>query len=101
MRRRLRLSYSTARGFYVDMPTYAMVPGTFLPVVAGVIDKDGPASGGDPTAIMGHNPSVEVILPDDVLLTVGGMIDAASIRHRYSSHHRFGLAAWNPPDEVA
>lgn len=97
MRKRFHLMVDANGSLRVDMPTYAMVPGTFLPIVAGVTHADGVAPGQAETAVATHAVSVLVEIPGDTPLMPQGMVDAATMRRRYREHHRFGSDTWTPP----
>lgn len=100
MLKRLALSYSDTLGFHVDMPSYSLVPGSYLPLVADIIGPHGPLSGQDAALIKSHAPSVVVALPDHTPTDLLGHIDGAAIRRRYSAHSHFGSDSWSPPAEV-
>lgn len=61
---RVPLDYSPGSGFFVKLPTYLMVPGSFAPVIPGVIGPDGVVAGVDPAAVLSIGVSVECEVPD-------------------------------------
>lgn len=100
MRKTLPLAHNDRFGWHVDMPTYAMVAGTFGPAVANVIHPHGIPHGTVPAEVLKHAPYVTVELPEDTPLDLFGNVDAAAMRHRYRGHPRFGSDTWHPPKEV-
>lgn len=100
MLKTFRLSVHSSGAWRVDMPTYRMMPGTFGPAVAGIIDRDGILQGVPPDEAMKHAPYVTVELPDDTPLDLLGHVDAAAMRQRYGKHTHFGADSWAPPSEV-
>lgn len=65
MKIRLPIAHDPALGFFVDLPTYSMVPGTFAPVIPGVIEPDGVLAGVDPAEVLALGVSVECEVPDE------------------------------------
>ena len=102
MLKRVCLSYDTARkGWRVNLPTFSMLPGSFLPVTDGLIDADGPLASADPKAVLAVNCSVLVEIPDDTPVDQAGDFDAGGIRDMYAGHPRFGVDDYTPPSVVA
>lgn len=97
MRRRAPLHLEPDGTWSVDLPTFRMVPGSFQPVTAGLIDADGPLSGADSAQVQALNPTVEIELPDHTPLNPGGQIAAGRMRNIYREHARFGHSSWVPP----
>jgi len=89
---RVFLSYDPApngRGYFVDLPTYVMLPGTHQPIGA-LIHADGVFPTANPAAVMALQPSVMVAVPDADTHPLTGKPSMALIRSRYSNHTRFG-----------
>lgn len=101
MRKRLALSHDATRGWHVDLPSYAMVPGTMQPVTAGLVFADGIYPSADTAKVMALIPSVEVECPAGYAETPGGPLNAALIRAMYKGHPIFGTPGWVPPKEFA
>lgn len=98
MLRRAALSFHPIRGFYVDLPTYVMVPASWQPVTPGVMHADGVIPGVLGPAAMMIMPTVQVQLPDDFPGTADPATIIAHIRHKYRGHPHFDTDAWTPPN---
>ena len=93
---RLRLKVKKIDGVWaVDLPTYSMVPGTFLPVVPGKVTQNGvlpSVSGNDPSVRM---LSSEVEVPDEIVDMDTGEIDIGAIQRKYAGQRR-----WDDPSRT-
>src|SRR5438445_9295228 len=81
----------------VDLPTYDMVAGSWLPLVESKIDKDGVLAGVLDAEALSLEPTVLVEIPDDWKITVDGQLDAEQLREMYREHPRFGAKDFMPP----
>lgn len=90
MRSRVSMSYSPNQGWYVDLPTYIMIPGTVLPITPGMIDADGVIPSADPVAVRALGPTVMVHHPHEYTDPRDGRIRADKIRSMYSNHPDWG-----------
>ena len=97
MRKRVPLAIDTDGVVFVDLPTYAMVGGSVLPIVPAIIDANGILGIASAALIAQHRPSVLVELPDGFPLLSNGQPDAAALHAMYREHSRFGSATWQPP----
>lgn len=89
MELRVNLTYERSR-YRVDLPSYKIVPGTFLPLNGEVIRADGISNLASPEEVMLLGPSVVVIVPDDECTDFG----LCPIKMRYK--YRGQLAIDNP-----
>jgi hypothetical protein len=72
----------------VDLPTYEMVPGSFLPVIAGKSTANGPLPGTAPNDPAMSGATVQVDIPDEDVKQ-GGETNAqyhARLDARYREH---------------
>jgi len=80
--------------YHVHLPTYAMVPGSWLPLIPGKIDKDGVLStqpDGKPVVLSPAELAqltCEVLVPDDEC-NDQGQPDKAKIRQKYKGQPRW------------
>lgn len=85
MRRlRVKVKFAAILGYYVDLPTYQMVDGSWAPVTANLLTARGVIPGADPAAVLALNPTVEVDVPEEDC-TRAGAVDPASIKKRYAA----------------
>lgn len=96
MRKRVKLQHDAVRGWHVDLPTYAMIPGSCLPITATLIDKDGVLRGADVASVLALNPTVEVHCPDEYQGKQAGTLDAERIRKLYEGHPEYGKPSYTP-----
>jgi len=81
-------------GYHVHLPTYVMVPGSWLPVVQGRIDKDGVRLFDDDKKPVVLTPAetaqltCEVLVPDE-FCDDKGQLDQAKIRSKYKGQPRW------------
>jgi len=97
MRKRFPLDYTPEKGFHVDLPHYSMVPGTWLPIVNGLIHADGCTPDCDPADAIAHQVSCLVDIPHDVILDGHQQIDTAKMRRRYPTDSQYGDKTYRPP----
>lgn len=100
-RRRVRIAHDPARGYYVDLPTCGMVPGSWRPIVAGLIHPDGADPKADPQDVIAAGASVEVDLPEADCHPVTGAPSVAVIRERYEGNERFDRADYAVPCDLS
>lgn len=100
MLKRFHLDNNETVGWHVDLPTYRMVAGSFLPLVTDVIGPHGIAHGNANDILSKHTPSVMVELPEDTPVLATGDLDVDGLRRRYRGHGRYGQTSWMPPKEV-
>jgi hypothetical protein len=98
MRKRVPLAYDQARGWFVDLPAYDMIPATFAPVTTNVLTKNGAHPKADPRDVLALNPTVEVDIPAVIALDPQGKIDRAKLRAMFREHQRYGSSDWRPPE---
>lgn len=83
MRKKLVLSYEAITNrFFINLPTYTMIPGTFGPVTTSLIFADGIHSGANVAAVLALNPYVECDFPDEYV-TPSGDLSASRIAAMY------------------
>jgi hypothetical protein len=97
MRRRFPLSYSEERGYFIDLPHYIMVPGTFEADSAKVCHKDGVHPKIEPADALRANVSVLIDLPDGTVINDKGEIDRVHLRRKYGSGSAYGNRDYKPP----
>jgi len=97
LKKRLPLAHSTLTGYYVDVPSYRMLPDTWLPITPGLIYKDGAFAGAAPAAVLALSPSVVCELPAETPLDDLGKIDQRPLQKMYATHPRFGKPDYVPP----
>lgn len=90
MLKRAPLVYSPTKGWYVNLPTYVMLPNTFGPITKDKIHRDGIHPGTDPQDVLKLQPSVLVKIPDDTPMQEDGQIDQVGICHMYRDHPYYG-----------
>lgn len=83
MRKRVKVTYDATRGFHVDLPSYAMVPGTFEPVTPDLVAADGVLATAKVADALALGLTVEVDVPDEDCDCEKGAIDPKKIRARY------------------
>jgi hypothetical protein len=116
MRIRAKLLFDPDRGWHVDLPTYAMIPNTWLPKIAGGVpipahtntqtgapvpagvadlcDGNGIHHRAAPNDARLANLSCEVEVPDNYIDPDTGAIDPNRIRQIHKTHPR-----WADPDQ--
>lgn len=72
MRKRVAVVVDGAGRFAVDLPCYQVVPGSYLPVVAGLIGPDGPLPGAKPDVVLAKQCTVEVDVFGEVAAAFDG-----------------------------
>lgn len=93
----LRVKVILAGGTYkVDLPNYVMVPGSWLPVVAGVTSRDGVLAGVRP-----DNPALRgltclVNIPDDDCDPESGQVSMLRLAGRYAGQPKWGDVDYVP-----
>jgi hypothetical protein len=97
MRKRVQLVWSPVNGWFVNLPTYQMIAGTWLPIRANLIHKDGAYPDTDPQAVLDLEPTVEVEIPDNFPLRTDGQADERKLRQQYKDHPTFGRGDYAPP----
>ncbi len=97
MRRRAPITFTKELGWHVDLPTYIIVPESFLPITKNKIHADSidPDFTGDDLARL--KPTVEIEIPDDWPIKADGQLDAEKMRAMYRDHPRFRLKSYVPP----
>jgi hypothetical protein len=95
MRRRVKVIFRD-EAWRVDLPSYQMVPGSWLPVIPGVTFADGVLPGVDPDLPALAALTCMVDFPDDIANPQTGRPDHAKIRALYRGQPRWDKAA--PPD---
>lgn len=89
MRKRVRLHFTQDRGWHVDLPTFRIIDGSFLPVTKDIITSDGIPPKANPNDVAGLLPTVEVDIPDEYIADDGSGIDFAKIRAIHKGHPRW------------
>jgi len=80
--------------YHVHLPTYMMVPGSWLPIIPGRVDKDGVLSmqpDGKPVVLTPAEHAqitCEVDVPEDIV-DAQGRLDKAKIRAKYKGQPRW------------
>jgi hypothetical protein len=98
MRKRAPLHYDKTTGAWtVDLPTFAMIPGTFLPIIKDKIDANGILLAFTEEDQARYHPTVEVEIPDHWPKNDTGELDHKKLRAMYTEHPRFGSKGWTPP----
>lgn len=100
MRSRIRITWSQQLGWHIDLPTYVLVPGSFLPLIAGLIHADGVDPSADPQDPQLASLSAECEHPDNYAAGAGSEIDARLIGKIYRGHPRFGSPRWTAPQSA-
>lgn len=95
MQRRVRVRHDGQK-FFVDLPQYNMIPGTFLPVIAGVTTTDGVLPKVDPNNPHLNGLSVVVDIPSRILDPATGKIDKAKINLLYRGQPKWGDVTYDP-----
>lgn len=81
----------------VDLPIYTMVPGTFRPLIPGLVHFDGAFPDADPADPRLRGLTCEVEVPDRLIDASTGRPDHARIRQLYRGHPRWDDER-RPPD---
>ena len=97
MRRRFPLAYSAALAWHVDLPTYNIVAGSFLPIRAALTHADGIQPGATVAAVLATNPTVMCDIPDEYAGDDEGNVDVANLRRLYKGNARFDRPDYTPP----
>lgn len=97
MLKRAPVAYSPQLGFYVNLPTYTMIPGTWRPITPGKIHKDGADPKAKPDEVLQLQASVLVELPDYTPLDETGQIDKVAICQMYNTHPYYGKTQFKAP----
>ncbi len=89
VRMRVRVSFDPGRGYFVNLPVYSMIEGSWRPVTDKLLHKNGAVPGADPARVIDLSPTVEVEVPE--YHTDGaGRLDKKRIRTLYH-----GQEAWD------
>lgn len=91
MRRRVAVLFEAGRGWFVNLPTYSMVPHSFLPAIAGKVDVDGVLAGAALTDDELAQLSCEVDIPDSFIDEADGLISRKKLATMYEGS-AFALA---------
>lgn len=97
MLKRVALDFSSTRGYHVRLPTYTMMPGTFLPIIKGVIHADGAYPNAEPKDVLAVTPTVIVSIPDAYTLDSDGQLDKLAIIRTHEGHAIYGRYDYAPP----
>lgn len=97
MLKRVPLIYDPPRGYCVNLPTYTILAGTFLPVQKGLIHRDGPFPNAEPADVLALKPTVIVSTPMEDCLLDDGQLCRMSIAKKYRGHPLFDTADYQPP----
>lgn len=84
MRKRVPIRWNATLGYHVDLPTYTMVPKSWLGMKHGNVTVDGVNAKAKNHAELAPLLTVEVDIPDEYCNPDTGAIEAARIR----KHHR-------------
>jgi hypothetical protein len=98
MRRRVNITRTTTGIYTVDLPTFAMIPGTWRPVLPGKTTADGVLPTTDPADPALNALTVEVECPEDYADPETRKIDAARVREIYKGNPKWDRPGWTPPD---
>jgi len=98
MRARVRLQHSADAGWHIDLPTYTMIPDSFLPLIPGKIHKNGVTATTNPADPALNAMTVEVECPDNYAHPVTGKIDNPRIRAIYNGNPKWDRPDYIPPD---
>lgn len=91
------ISYSPTRGYYVNLPTYNMVQGTWEPVTPNLLHANGAYPKADPMQVLALNPTCIVEIPDYIPMDESGNIDPVPFAEVYKNHPYFGTTHYTPP----
>lgn len=97
MLKRVPIAWDAQRGYHIDVPTYQMLAGTWLPIVKGMLHRDGAHPDANPADVLQQSPTVIALLPDDLELTPQGQIDKMHVARKYAGHGRFDHPDYTPP----
>lgn len=92
MRKRAALSFDGS-AWRVELPSCRVVDGSYAPVTAGLISRNGPLPGVKPIDVLALSPTVEVEL-DDALFDERGGLKLAELRDMYPERC---VDKWAPP----
>lgn len=97
MHKRVPLMYDAQRGYCVNLPTYQIVSGTFLPIKKGVLHADGAYPNAEPKDVLALNPTVIVMAPIEDCLTEERQVCPVKISEKYSGHPLYDSSDYVPP----
>jgi len=95
---RVKLTHTVNRGWHVDVPTYSMIADSFLPIIPGKIDKNGPLATTNPADPALNAMTVQVECPDNYAHPITGKIDNPRIRAIYQGNPKWDRPDYIPPD---
>jgi hypothetical protein len=98
MRKRVRLTRDPNDVYTVDLPSYAMIPGTWRPVIPNKTTPDGVLPTTNPSDPVLNALTVEVECPDDYANPTTGRIDRDRVRTKYKGNPKWDRPDWTPPD---
>lgn len=98
MRKRVKLSYTAQTGWHVDLPTYQMIPGTCLPIIAGKTTPDGVLPTANPADPALNALTVQIECPDDYADPTTQKINPSQVRRKYKGNPKWDRPDWIPPD---
>src|SRR6266702_118260 len=81
----------------VDLPTYQMLPESFLPVTPGKISPNGLVANFSDADLALLAPTVLVEIPDNWPIDDTAHLHTEKRRALYKQHPRFGSRNWRPP----
>ena len=97
MLKRVLLSYEPARGYFVNLPTYQVIAGTFLPIQKGLMHRDGAYPNAEPTDVMALKPTVIVSAPIEDCMTDEGQVCRLKLSEKYQGNTLYDNADYQPP----
>lgn len=86
--------------WFVDLPTYSMVPNSFSPIVANKVTANGILPNVLPNDPKLRRISCEVEVPDNIVDQKTGQIDVAAIRRIYARQPRWDSPSGRVPDVI-
>jgi len=98
MRIRVKLKRSAEGLWFVDLPTFAMVPGSVEPVIDELTTPDGVLAVADQTDSRLQRLSCMVEVPDDYIDERTGKPSRVTLRLLHRGHPRWGLGNSTDPD---
>lgn len=103
MLKRCQLSWNARQGFHVDLPQYAMVPGTHAPVTPDLISADGVQAAPEGVGlqdwadkVLALSPSVLCEIDDRYGNEALTDIDIDRLRELHDGHPKWGDDDYSP-----
>lgn len=97
MLKRVPITFTDDRGYHVNLPTYFMIAGTFLPIEKDLIHRDGAYPNAEPADVMALKPTVIVSAPLEDCLTPEGQVCPVKLAEKYRGNDLYDHSAYVPP----